>query len=67
VTDSGGVDSMLQFQLERRDDVMKCCRKMKRRQRAHLDSMRRKRNMTWQNDIARRRGATRERKGRRQR
>jgi hypothetical protein len=40
----GGEDSMLQFQLERGDDEMKCCRKMKRRQRARLDSMGRKRD-----------------------
>jgi hypothetical protein len=46
VADGGGADLMLQFQLERGGDGTKWCRKMKRRQRAHLGSMGRKRNTT---------------------
>jgi hypothetical protein len=44
VSGSGGVDSMLQFRLERGDDGMKHYRKMKRRHRAHLGSIGRKRD-----------------------
>jgi hypothetical protein len=45
----------------------KCCQKMKRRQRAHLASMGRKRDTTRQNDdVDRRRCAIGEGKGRRQ-
>jgi hypothetical protein len=47
VTSGSGVDSMLRLQLERGDDGTKYCRKMKRRQRAHLSSMGRKRDMAW--------------------
>jgi hypothetical protein len=46
VTSGGGADLILQFWLERRSDRMKRCRKMKRRQRAHLGSMERKRDTT---------------------
>jgi hypothetical protein len=42
VTCCGSVDSMFQFRLKRGADGMKCCQKMKRRQRAHFDSMERK-------------------------
>jgi hypothetical protein len=42
----GGADSMLQFRLERGGDRMKHYRKMKRRQRARLDSIERNRDMT---------------------
>jgi hypothetical protein len=35
----GGSDSMLRFWLEREGDGTKHCRKMKRMQRGHLDSM----------------------------
>jgi hypothetical protein len=63
----GGADSMLQFWLETGGVEMKHCRKMKRRQRSHLGSMRRKRDMMWWYDnIGRRRGGTGEGKGRRQ-
>jgi hypothetical protein len=44
VAGSGGANSMLQFRLERGGDGMKRCRKTKRRQCAHLDSMESKRN-----------------------
>jgi hypothetical protein len=60
------VNSMLQFQLERGDDRTECCRKMKRRQRARLDSMRRKHDtVRRRDDVDRRRGDTEEGKGRR--
>jgi hypothetical protein len=73
----GGVDSMLQFWLERGDNGMKHCRKMKRwqrarlgpmgrkrRQRARLGSMERKRNMAQRRGkIGQRRGGTEEGKG----
>jgi hypothetical protein len=63
---NGAVDSMLQFQLERGDNGMKHCQKMKRSQQARLVSMERKRDMAqWCDYIGRRRGSTRERKGRR--
>jgi hypothetical protein len=40
---------------------MKCCRKMKQRQRAHLDFMGRKCDTArWRGDIGRRRGDTEE-------
>jgi hypothetical protein len=32
VVGGGGANSILRFRLERRDDMMKCCRKIKRRQ-----------------------------------
>jgi hypothetical protein len=45
---------------------MKCCRKMKQMQRAHLTSMGRERDMAWQRgDVDWRRGDTREGIGRR--
>jgi hypothetical protein len=44
VTSSGGLDSMLWFWLERGGDWMKCYRKMKRRQRARLRSIGKKRD-----------------------
>jgi hypothetical protein len=47
VVDGCGVDSILQFRLERGGDGMKCCRKMKRRQRARFELMGRKRDTTW--------------------
>jgi hypothetical protein len=63
-----GVDSMLQFWLERGGDGMKCCQKIKWRQRTHLGSMGRKRDMVQRRgDIGRRRGITEEGKGRRRR
>jgi hypothetical protein len=66
VVDDGGADSILHFWLEREDDGMKYYRKMKRRQRAHLDSMRMKYDTVWQReDVDRRRGGTEEGKGRR--
>jgi hypothetical protein len=68
VVDGGGVDSMLQYRLERGGDGMKRCRKMKRRQRARLGSMGRKRDMVQRRgDVGRRRGGTGEGKGRRRR
>jgi hypothetical protein len=42
VTCCGSADSMFRFRLERGGDGMKCCQKMKRRQRAHFDSVKRK-------------------------
>jgi hypothetical protein len=64
VASGGDADSMLRFQLERGDDMMKYCQKMKRRQRARLDSMGRKRDKTWWCDnVDRRRCGTGERKG----
>jgi hypothetical protein len=50
VAGGGGVDSMLQFWLERGGGEMKCYQKMKQRQRAHLGSMERKRDTAWQHD-----------------
>jgi hypothetical protein len=44
VVRGGGTDSMLQFQLKRIGDGMKHCQKIKWRQRAHLGSMRKKRD-----------------------
>jgi hypothetical protein len=44
VTCCSSADSMVQFRLKRGGDEMKHCRKMKRRQRAHLGSMGRKRD-----------------------
>jgi hypothetical protein len=68
VTGDGGADSMHQFQVERRSDRTKCCRKMKQRQRARLRSMGRKRDMVQRrDDVSRRRGGTREGTERRQR
>jgi hypothetical protein len=66
VIGGGGADSILQFRLERRGDGTKRCRKMKQRQRSHLGSMGRKRDMTrWHDDVGRTRGGTGEGKGRR--
>jgi hypothetical protein len=45
VAGGSGIDSMLRFQLERGGDGMKFCRKMKRKQRAHLGSIGRKHGM----------------------
>jgi hypothetical protein len=45
MTDVGGVDLMLQFWLESECDGMKHRRKLKRRQRAHIDSVVRKYDM----------------------
>jgi hypothetical protein len=57
VVDGVGVDSMLQFRLERGGDGMKHCQKIKRRQRACLDFMRRKCDTAWWcDDVNRRRG-----------
>jgi hypothetical protein len=44
VADGDGADSILQFRLERGDDRIKYCRKIKWRQRARLGSMGRKRD-----------------------
>jgi hypothetical protein len=64
VADAGGADFMFQFQLERRGDGKKRYRKMKRRQRAHLSSMRRKRvTARRRDDVGRRRGSTGKGKG----
>jgi hypothetical protein len=58
------MDSIFWFQLERGGNSTKCCRKMKRRQRAHLSSMGRKRDMARRcDDVDRRRGSTGEGKG----
>jgi hypothetical protein len=66
VAGGGGVDSMILFQLERRDDGMKKCWKMKRRRRVCLGSMGWKRDMVWRRDnIGRRRGGTEKGKERR--
>jgi hypothetical protein len=45
MTGGGDANSMLKFQIKRGGDRTKCCRKMKRWERAHLDSMGRKRDM----------------------
>jgi hypothetical protein len=53
------MDSILRFQLERESDGTKHCRKIKRRQRAHLGSMGMKCDMVWRcDDVGRRRGST---------
>jgi hypothetical protein len=66
VADSGGVDSMLPFQLERGGDETEHSQKMKQRQRVHLGSMKTKRDTTWRRgDIGLRRDNTGEWKGRR--
>jgi hypothetical protein len=66
VADGGGGDSMLRFRLERGDNMTKYYRKMKRSQRARLGFIGRKHDMTrWRDDVGRRRGDTREGKGRR--
>jgi hypothetical protein len=58
VTNVGDADSMLRFWLERGDDGMKHCWKMKRIQRARL-SMGRKRDTALRcGDVGRRRGGT---------
>jgi hypothetical protein len=63
-----GVNSMLQFRLERGGDGTKCCRKMQQRQRAHLGSMRKYRDTAQLcDDVDRRRDNTREGKKRRRR
>jgi hypothetical protein len=62
---SSGVDSMLQFWLERGGDGTKRCRKMKRRRRAHLGSMGRKCDTSQRcDDVDQRRDGTEEGKGR---
>jgi hypothetical protein len=62
----GGADSLLQFWLESECDGTKHWQKIKRRQWAHLDSMRRKRDTARRcDDIGRRRCGTGEGKGRR--
>jgi hypothetical protein len=61
-----GTDLMIRFRLERGGDGTKHYQKIKRRHRAHLDSMRRKRDMGWRCvDVDWRRDATKEGKGRR--
>jgi hypothetical protein len=50
VTGDGSTNSMLRFHLERGGDRMKHYQKIKRRQRAHLYSMGRKRDMARQRD-----------------
>jgi hypothetical protein len=68
VSVSGGVDSMLQFQLQRRGDDTKCCWKIKWSQRVHFCSMGRERDTAWwRNDVIRRRDGTEEGKWRRHR
>jgi hypothetical protein len=58
------MNSMLCFQLKSGGNGMKHYRKMKRRQRAHLGSMGRKRDTAhWSDDVGWRRGSTGERKG----
>jgi hypothetical protein len=47
VAGGGGVDSMLQFWLERGVDGTKRCQKMKWMQQTHLGSMGMKRDMSW--------------------
>jgi hypothetical protein len=67
VVGGGGVDSMLWFRLKRGGDGMKCCRKMRRRLRAHFGSIGRKRDIVRRCvDVDRRRGGTGEGKGKRQ-
>jgi hypothetical protein len=64
VAGGGGADSMLQFQLERESDGMKCCWKMKRRQRVRLGSMEKMRDTVQRcDDVGRRRDDTEEGKG----
>jgi hypothetical protein len=66
VVGDGGVDSILRFRLERGSNETKCCRKMKRRQRAHRASLGRKCDTARRHgNIGQRRGGTREGKGRR--
>jgi hypothetical protein len=66
VGDNSGVDSMLQFLLERGSDMTKHYRNIKQRHRAHLGSMGRKRDTERRrDDVNRRRGGTREGKWRR--
>jgi hypothetical protein len=68
VAGDSGADSMYWFRLERRGDRTKRCRKMKRRQLAHLGFMGRKRDTTQQHgDVGRRRGDTGEEKKSRRR
>jgi hypothetical protein len=64
VANSSAVESMVQFWLERGGDRMKRCLKVKRWQRAHHGSMRRKSDTTRRcGDIDPRRGGTGEGKG----
>jgi hypothetical protein len=68
VVDGDGANLILQFQLDVGDDMMKHCRKMKRRERARLRSMTRKCDTMRQHDnVGWRRGGTKEGKGRRRR
>jgi hypothetical protein len=61
VADGGGADSMLRFQIERGGDGTKRCQKIKRRQRAHLSYMERKRDTARRHgDICQMKGGTRE-------
>jgi hypothetical protein len=46
VASGGGVNSMIQFQLEGEGDGMKCCRMIKQKQQAHLDFIGKKRYTT---------------------
>jgi hypothetical protein len=66
-TGGGGVNSILQFRLEKGDDATKHCQKMKRRQRTHLDSMRKNRDtVRWSGDVGQMRDDIREGKRRSQ-
>jgi hypothetical protein len=61
MADGGGADSILRFWLERGGDGTKHCRKMKRRQRAGLGSIGKKRDTAQRRgDVSQRRGGTRE-------
>jgi hypothetical protein len=65
---NGGADSIFWFWLESGGDMIKRCRKMKWRQRAHLNSIERKHDTTQQHDdIGRRRCGTGDAKEKRQR
>jgi hypothetical protein len=70
--DAGWSSDGVVLRIERRqngDEIefrMKCCQKINRRHRAHLDSMGRKSSTAWRRgNIGRRRGGTREGKERR--
>jgi hypothetical protein len=66
VTDDGGANSILRFQLEMGGDRTKHYRKMKRMHQAHLSSMGRKCDTTQRrSDVGRRRGDIEKEKGRR--
>jgi hypothetical protein len=59
VVGGDGVDVVLRFRLEMGGDGVKYCWKIKWWQRAHLDSMERKRGtVRWHDDVDRRRGNT---------